>query len=144
MKIKKATKKDVPRMLKLIVLNNPRYNKKRASKELKEMFSKILHKPKYLLAEENSDIVAFGGYISSWVDDNVYNLFWINVHPKSQNKGIGTKLVKNLIKEIKKEKDPRAKLITISTKKPAFYRKMGFKKISPKYDGDYLLMGIKI
>lgn len=143
MKIRKATKKDIPGMLKLIKLNNPKYNKNRAIKELNEMFSMALHKPTYHIMEKEKEIISFGGFISSWVDNNVYNIFWINTSTNFQNKGIGTKLIKSLIKEIRKEKNPKAKLITVSTKIPSFYKKLGFKTISQKYDRNYLLMGLR-
>lgn len=140
MKIRKATKKDLKLMLKIVEINNPTYPG-RVLKEFEEMFSKSLLKPTYILLEDKKEILAFGGFIPSWVDNNVYNLFWINVNPKYQNKGIGTRIVKELLKEIKKIKNPKPKMVTISTKIPLFYQKLGFKKMTLKYDKDYILMG---
>ena len=141
MKTRKATKKDIPQMLEIIKINNPKHPKKLITKELKEMFSKSPHKPTYLLLEDKKEILGFGGFISSWVDNMIINMFWVNVNSKYQKKGIGTKIVEGLIKEIKKIKNPKPKMITISTKIPLFYKKFGFKKITSKYDRDYVLMG---
>ncbi len=143
MKIRKATKKDLKEMLEIIKVNSPKYPILQAKKELNEMFSKSLLKPTYLVAEKGKEIVGLGGFIQSWADNIVINMFWINVHPECSQKNIGTKIINELIKEIKKLKDPKAKLIIISTKIPLFYKKFGFKKIT-KYDREYMLMEKKL
>ena len=97
MKIRKATLKDIQQMLKVIGLNSPKYPKTLAKKEIKEMFSGSLHKPTYLIIEDNREIVAFGGFIRSWVDDMIFNIFWVNTNPQYKNKGFGTKLIEGLI-----------------------------------------------
>ena len=86
--------------------------------------------------------MAFGGYSNSGVDDMVYNLFWINTNSEYGGKGFGRKLVENIIKIIKKERNPKAKMIIMSTKIPKYFNKFGFEKLSKKYDGDYILMGM--
>ena len=109
------------------------------------MFSKSLHKPAYLVVEENKEIMAFGGFVRSWIDSMIFNIFWVNTNPQYKNKGIGKKLINALINEIKKIKEkPKVKLIIISTKIPAFYKKFGFKKITNKYDRNYILMEKKL
>jgi len=145
MKIRKATKKDIPRMFKIIKINNPKYPKKLALQELNEMFSDSLTKPTYIVVEYKGEIIAFNGYIRSWVDNLVMNFFWLNTHPNYINKGIGSKLVNNLIKRIKNPKEkPKVKIIILSTKIPSFFKKFGFRIIQKRYDGDYNLMGLKL
>jgi len=143
MKIRKATKKDISQMIKIIRLNNPQYPGD-SSKEIKEMFSNSLFKPTYVVAEENKKVLAFNGYVSSWVDNNVYNLFWANTHPDYRNKGIQSKLIKEIIKIIKNIKTPKAKMILISTKIPSFFKRFGFKETNSRYDRDYILMEKKL
>ncbi|MBT4373450.1 GNAT family N-acetyltransferase [archaeon] len=138
--MKKATKKDLLKMLEIIKTNNPKYPKQLVHKELKEMFSESLLRPTYFVAENKKEIVALGGFISSWVDNAVFNIFWMNTNSKYQKQGIGTKLMKELINQIKKQKKPKSKIILISTEIPKFYKKFGFKKINSRYDGNYLLM----
>jgi len=144
MKVRKATKKDIGQMLEIDKINNPKYPVARARKELEEMFSSSLIKPTYILLEDNKRILGFGGFASSWTDNMIYNLCWINVHPDFRNRGIGKRIVKTLIREVRGLKKPKAKMITIATKIPAFYKKFGFKKITKKYDGDYVLMGLQL
>ena len=140
MEIHSASKKDIPQMLEMIRINSPKYPIKRAKKELNEMFSKSLIKPNYTIIKEKNELLGFGGFCSSWIDEMVYNLFWISVNPKHKNKNIGTKIIKDIIKRIRGIKNPKAKMILISTKIPQFYKKFGFKKISSKYDKNYILM----
>ena len=108
------------------------------------MFSKSLLKPTYIFAEDKKEILAFGGFIPSWIDNLVFNIFWVNTNPKYKSQGIGSKLMEDLINIIKKEKNIKAKMILISTKIPNFYKKFGFKKITSKYDGDYILMSLNL
>jgi N-acetylglutamate synthase-like GNAT family acetyltransferase len=142
MKIRKATQKDVPQILKIIRSNNPKYPKRLMKKEIKEMFSRALLKPTYLIVEQERKIIGCGGFTRSWADNTIFNIFWINILPDFQGKGIGTRLIKGMVKTIKgiKEK-PKAKMITLSTNKPRLYKKIGFEKLGKKYDGDYFLMG---
>lgn len=141
MEIRKAIKKDIPSLLRIIEINSPKYPKNLAKKEIEEMFSKCLHKPTYLVIEDNKEIVAFGGFIRSWIDDMIFNIFWVNTNNLHRNKGFGTKLIEGLINEIKNLKEkPKARMIVLSTKIPSFYKKFGFNKIMNDYDKSYVLM----
>ena len=144
MKIRKATKRDIPQMMKIINLNNSFYKKDLAKKELIEMFSKSLLKPTYIVVEVKGKVVAFNGFIPSWVDNNVYNLFWANTHPVYMGQGLQSKLINDIFKRLKQIKNPKAKMILISTKIPNYFKKLGFRKIGIKYDRDYLLMQKKL
>jgi len=137
---RKAKKEDISKMFEILQINSPKYSKKLAFQELNEMFSKSLLKPTYIVVEDKKEILAFGGYISSWTDNLIFNIFWVNTNPKYKGQGIGSKLMKDLIDRIKKTKNIKAKMILISTKIPNFYKKFGFKKLTPKYDRDYILM----
>ena len=145
MKFRKARKRDISQMFNIIKMNNKTYPKRLALKELNEMFSKSLLKPIYIVAEDKGKIVAFNGYIRSWVDNLVVNFFWLNTHKDYMNKGVASKLVKDLIKRIRNPKEkPKAKIITISTRLPLFFRKLGFKTIKKNYDRDYDLMAMDV
>ena len=142
--IRKAKKDDISKMFEILKINNPKYSKRLAFQELNEMFSKSLLKPTYIVVEDKKEILAFGGFIPSWIDNMVFNVFWINTNPKYKGQEIGSNLMKSLIDRIKKEKDIKAKMILISTKIPDFYKKFGFKKITQKYDKNYYLMLLKL
>ena len=144
MRFRKAKKEDISKMFEILKTNNPKYPKKLAFQELNEMFSKSLLKPTYVVVEDKKEILAFGGFISSWIDNMVFNIFWVNTNPKYANQGVGSKLMRDLIDRIKKTKNIKAKMILISTKIPNFYKKFGFKKITSKYDGDYILMSLNL
>jgi N-acetylglutamate synthase-like GNAT family acetyltransferase len=144
MRLREAKRKDISKMFEILKINSPKYSKKLAFQELNEMFSKSVLKPTYIVAEDKKEILAFGGYISSWIDNMVFNIFWVNTNPKYKSQGIGSKLMKDLIDRIKKTKNIKAKMIIISTKIPSFYKKFGFKKVTSKYDGDYILMSLNL
>ena len=144
MRFRKAKKEDISKMFEILKINNPKYPKKLAFQELNEMFSKSLIKPTYIVVEDKKEILAFGGFIPSWVDNMVFNIFWVNTNPKYKNQGVGSRLTEDLINRIKKTKNIKAKMILISTKIPSFYKKFGFKKITSKYDKDYIIMSLNL
>ena len=144
MKFRKAKKKDILQMLEIIRRNSPKYAKRMAYREMQEMFSTSLCKPTYIVAEEKKEIIAFGGFNSSWLDNAVFNVFWVNVNPKYRRRGIGSMLICDLIKRIKEIKYVKSKMILISTKTPSFYRHLGFKKITSRYGNEYILMSLNL
>jgi N-acetylglutamate synthase-like GNAT family acetyltransferase len=111
--------------------------------EMGEMFGEALIKPEYVVAEENNKIIGFGGYIQSFMDYHVYQIFWINVIPENQGNGIGTNLVQTIIKKIKNinEKDKKPLVIQLTTTKPRFYEeRFKFKIVSELKEGSYLMV----
>ena len=120
--IRQLQKKDIVAASKIVGLNYSKKDEILSKIELEAMFEKYTYAPKYIVAEENKKIVGFAGYIMSWMDYHVYNIFWVNVAPKHQGKGIGIKLVKRAILEIQKNKGYKvANMIIITTNKPKFY-----------------------
>jgi N-acetylglutamate synthase-like GNAT family acetyltransferase len=129
--IRQLRQKDIITASKIVGLNYSKKDEALSKKEIEAMFEKYTYAPKYIVAEENKKIVGFAGYIMSWMDYHVYNIFWVNVAPEHQGKGIGTKLIKRAILEIQKNKSYKtANMIIITTNKPQFYEKIGFKILS--------------
>ena len=113
-------------------LNYPKRYYKSVKRELLSAFKNYAYKPKYIVAEDGGNVVGFAGYINSWMDYHIYQIFWVNVHPKFQGRGIGTALMKRAIKEIKKNKGdakPYAILLIDTSKHPPFYRRLGFERV---------------
>jgi N-acetylglutamate synthase-like GNAT family acetyltransferase len=138
MKIRPLRRKDIASTTKIIGKNYSHFYGLKSSQEMGAMFDNMVIPPKYLVAEEGGEIIGCGGYIQSWMDYHVYNIFWINVDPTYQRKGIGTQIVRAIISDIKKQKgkDKRADLILLTTTKPKFYQKrFGFKTLT-KFGGD--------
>jgi N-acetylglutamate synthase-like GNAT family acetyltransferase len=108
-----------------------------ARKEMKAMFIKGVYVPVYMVAEEGGKVIACAGYIQSWMDYNIYHIFWVNVAPAYQRQGIGQLLVKRVLDYIKK-KD--AALVLLTTKTPKFYNRLGFKKLFKFRWTDHLMV----
>lgn len=132
MKIRLLREKDIENAAKIVRLNYSRKYEKSATLELKEMFGNSVIKPKYFIAEDRGEILGFAGFIQSWMDYDVYQIFWVNVLPKQQGKGIGKSLVEKIINEIKKKKDAAMILLTADSdvKNNEYYKNnFGFKTI---------------
>ena len=104
MKIRKLRPSDIKNASSIVENNYSKTYGKRAEKELWAMFKNKVFDPIYFVAEENKKIIAFGGYVQSPMDYHIYEIFWVNVSHKNQNKGTGTKLIQHIIKEIKKKR----------------------------------------
>ncbi len=114
--------------------------------EMKAEFANKVYPPKYVVAEEGGEVVGLGGYIQSWMDYHVYNIFWIAVEPRQQGRGIGTKIVRKIISDIKKKiGESSAHMVLLTTDKPRFYsKKFGFRILASFGDMEHKLMGLKL
>lgn len=140
--IRALKKEDISQCINLMVLNESRTNFKQATEELESMFepTKFL-KPHFLVAEQDNKVVGLMGYSNCGFDDDVFGLFSANVHPEYQNKGIGKKLTKKCIEEIKKSPDNWCDVLEIflTTKKVEFAYNLGFVNIGKRDSGYYLM-----
>jgi N-acetylglutamate synthase-like GNAT family acetyltransferase len=143
MKLRLARENDIPSMLGIIRENI--LKRTYARREMTEMFSKSLNKPTYIVATEGNKLIGFAGYIHSWFANNVCEVFWVHVKPAFQRKGVGSKLMRSVVKRIRKTRGTfKVNLIILSTSSPRFFRKCGFREIA-KIRGDKLvLMGLKL
>jgi N-acetylglutamate synthase-like GNAT family acetyltransferase len=140
MKIRQLEHKDVITASKLVGLNYSKKYENSSKNEIEAMFTSKVCPPKYIVAEENGRVIGFAGYIQSWMDYHIYQIFWVNVKPGDKGKGIGTKMIKEIIKTIKKEKcENKAYMIQLTTTFPKFYKRLGFKKINEFKKKHYLM-----
>lgn len=141
------TEKDVIAASKIVGRNYSKLYEKFSAKEIGAAFTNSVIPPKYLIATENKILLGFCGYIQSWMDYGVYQIFWVNVIPEEQGNGIGSSLVKaaiDKIKGIKGNGEATMILLTAKGKNVGFYqKKFGFKKFH-WLDEDEYLMGLKI
>ena len=61
--------------------------------DLNEAFSAGPYTPTYFVADDAGVPVGFAGCMQSWMDNDVYEVFWVAVAPGRQKQGIGKKLV---------------------------------------------------
>lgn len=142
MKIRRLEKDEISKVSRIVRLNYSKKYEKLSRKELLCMFSKDFNKPYFFVAEDKGKILGFVGYSQSWADYDVYEIFWVNVLPEHQKQGVGTTLIKSIISTIKKETDiNKARIVILTTDKPKFYKRLGF-KILTKYKKDRYLMSI--
>lgn len=144
-KIRLLTEKDIVRAATIVGKNYSKKWEKTSSAEIKSMFSTSVINPVYYVAVENEEIVGFLGYIQSWMDYNIYQIFWVNVLPNRQGQGIGRMLVQHAINVIKKKKSASLIQLTASVKNVPFYKKQfGFKTLQQFSVSKHHLMSLDI
>lgn len=142
MKIRKSSEKDFKGMIVVAKNLHPKWFDRFAINKSMPLDLRI-HKG--FVAEENGEILGFITYTSN---DGETKISWIGVNPKFQRKGIGTKLLKRLEKELNKLGAKELRVETVAETenyKPyeitrTFYKKMGFefgkvKKVKSKDTG---------
>ena len=147
-KIRKLSKKDLRSVKKFqnfinsLVEENAQIdmNKKISLKEEKKWLEARLksirkHKTVFLVAEDNEIIVGTTGIdLGFWRHSHV-GRFGITIKRGYRGMGLGSYLIKEIIKLAKKDLKPKPKIIRLSvlpTNKPAreLYKKAGFKKVA--------------
>lgn len=142
MKLRPLQPRDLKKASKIVGQNYSKKFEKASFKEMEAMFKNYVAKPHYIVAEDKDEIIGLAGYMQSWIDYNVYDIFWVNVTPSHQRKGIGFALVKRVIEIIKKKK---ASIILLTTSKPKFYaKKFKFKTLTKFKNNKYDLMSLKL
>ena len=129
MTIRPLEKRDITQVGAIVRKNYSAKYERLAIPELREMFRTGPLKPRYVVAEEKGKIFGVAGYIQSWMNYNVFQIFWVNVTPERQRQGIGKKLISRAIQQVKKNR--QARLILLTTLFPRYYQKhWGFQKIA--------------
>ena len=131
MKVRYLRKNEIDKAVKIIEENNSKKYSLLAKKHLLAMFENKMYKPKFMVAEEKDEILGFAGYIMSSLSFRTYEMMWVNVSKRYQRSGIETKLISKVIAEIEsiRYKGEKPSNILLSTLKPDYFRRFGFKNI---------------
>ena len=145
MKIRLLKKADIRQASAIVGKNYSKKWQKTSAAELASMFSNAAVRPVYYVAEEGNTIIGLIGFTQSWMDYNIYQIFWVNVDPARQKQGIGKILVARAIKEIKKKKKSYLIQLTANIPNSKYYaRHFGFKTIELFGPDPYHLMSLSI
>jgi predicted N-acetyltransferase YhbS len=146
MRIRLMRRADISTAAAIVDKNYSRKYQKLAANEFKAMFTQAVSHPIYFVAEEHGEVIGLAGYVQSWMDYGVYELFWVNVAPERQSHGIGTKLVSRVIRAIRQTRDSRLIILTADASRylPTYYAKrFGFKSLRA-FSDTYRLMALSL
>ncbi len=120
--------REIPAVVLLIKRNYPEAKNDELREELFAMFGARLYAPKYILAVEDGKIVGIAGYHQTWMDARVWSIFWVNVDPDHQSRGIGKLLVNEIIARARAKRG--VELLQLTTSSSDYYRQnFGFSHI---------------
>jgi [ribosomal protein S18]-alanine N-acetyltransferase len=137
--IRPYTFADKPALLALLQLNVPRYFHASEANDFAEYLDR--HLESYFVVEENGEIIGAAG-INYFPEDTLARFSWDMVHPDFQGKGIGTKLTRYRIAQIRNT--PGISCIVVRTTQLVhpFYRKLGF--VLEKTEKDFWAPGFDL
>lgn len=116
-----------------------------ARRELSEAFSEAMYRPVYIVAEDKGKLVGMAGFVSSFLDFETYEIFWVAVRPDWQSKGVGSRVVKAAVDAIADLPDrPRPCQALLSTDLDAWFSRLGFERLAKSLQGDGWLMRLVI
>jgi len=142
-KLRLLLPEDIDAASNIVKENYPEDSYEMCEEELRSMFLDVPISPTYWAAILGDELVGFAGYSQTWMDYNIYQIFWVNVAPKHQNNGIGTSLIHKLIGEISSNKSALMVELTSTSNNLEFYQKhFGFEVIQAV--GDYYLMALHL
>ena len=145
MKIRLLEKKDIKKSAAIVGKNYSAKWEKTSTGEIEGMFSTAVIRPLYYVAEDKGEIVGFAGFTQSWMDYNIYQIFWVNVSPERQKQGIGKKLVAKIIAHIKRDKGAKLIQLTATLENSIYYKEnFGFKTMQLFGPDDYHLMSLSL
>ena len=124
MKISSFKKSDTEALIILLRLNTPRF----FAPSEERSFIKYLEQDSenYFIIEEAKGVIGSGGFNYGFDDGKTARISWGMIHPEWQKKGVGTKLTRYRIEQIKK--NPEIDKIEVRTTQAVyrFYQKLGF------------------
>ncbi len=120
-RIRLMRKADIPTIVGIVEQNYQSATAKLARKELAAMFKPALIRPTYIVATDKGRVVGVAGFVGSWSDFHVTEIFWVNVEPSRQRQGIGKKLLSWIIQRLYANK--AVHLLELTTSIPKYYRK---------------------
>jgi len=146
MKFRQLRKNEVISASKIVGQNYFSRYERASLEDFRAMFGKQWIRPQYRVIEAKKKPIAVAGFIASVMDYHTYELFWVNVAPEYQRRGIGTKLVAQVLSEIKKirGKDKQAYLVLLGTTKPAFYGQFKFRTLLRFNKRKHYLMALSL
>jgi N-acetylglutamate synthase-like GNAT family acetyltransferase len=134
MNVRTIEKRDVEACIEIVRKNYSENDARLIKKEMEMSFTENPIKPSYVVAEEDGVIRGYGGFMQSAMSYNVYELFSLNVHPAHQSKGVGKKIMNEIIKRLRKLEGEYKKahlliLTAASPRLPKYYESLGFRNM---------------
>jgi len=130
---------DIPALIKLIQSNTPEFFDPSEEADFLQYLQEEAED--YFVFEIQGKIVACGG-IHVLTESKSARISWGMVHPNNQGQGIGKKLTRFRINEIKRRKDVNTIFVRTSQKAFKFYEKLGF--VLKSVEKDYWAKGLDL
>lgn len=144
MKLRLAKPSDLDAMVGIIAKTFPKADAREARAEISGIM-KSRNRWFFVLAVEGREVIGLAGLIQSWLDFNLYEVFWVAVRPDFQKGGIGRLIMEDLVARARKAKGlSKAASLLVSTDSPAFFAKCGFQALDSIPGSPCRLMSLKL
>ena len=135
--IRPYKQQDKQELFKVFYLNTPKYFDRTEANDFEKFLQQ--YKDTYFVIEENHKIIGGCGFYKT---NNEGHISWIFLHPDSQGKGGGKKIVEYCLKNL--EDDSSIEIIIVETSQHAykFFNAFGFDIV--KKEKDYWAKGLDL
>ena len=122
--IRKANGTDLNFLIKIFILNIPKYFHKTELDDFKKYFNSN-NIETYFIIESEGKILGAAGY--AYENKQTANICWVFIDPHYHNNGLGTKLVNHCIDILKRDHQLNVIQLETSNLTYKFYEKLNFK-----------------
>lgn len=139
--IRRTEESDIPALTHIVSRNYGIGYAEQFNREIAMSFSSYFFRPWFYTATDQFRAVGCAGYGPALIDFSAA-LFWVNVHPDHQRRGIGKMLVQQCIDDLK----AHARIVILNTDIPEFYEKnWRFQVLTITDDpGGKVIMGLRL
>nr|WP_293295307.1 GNAT family N-acetyltransferase [Allomuricauda sp.] len=138
--IRKYKEKDKSDLIRLLRLNTPKFFAPSEEKDFVDYLNN--HSENYYVIEESKKIIGAGGFNNGFDNGATTRISWDMIYPEKQGQGIGTKLTKFRIDEIKKNSHINKIVVRTTQLVYEFYEKIGFQLY--KVEKDFWAVGFDL
>lgn len=124
MKIRLYHPRDQPQLIHMIELNTPQFFAPSEKKEFIEYLDQ--DSENYFIIEEENTIIGSGGFNLGFDDGKTARISWGMIHPDWQGKGVGAKITRYRVAQIKKNQEVSKIVVRTTQVVYGFYQKLGF------------------
>jgi predicted GNAT family N-acyltransferase len=111
-------------------------HRKLAIQYVEAMHSNFFRKPTFVIAKQEEEIIGCASFTEEFFTVNVWDISWVCVRENFRNKGIGKKIIVEVLSQIRRKiSSPVTVILDTYPNKTGLYDNTGFKFLGHDHEG---------